>query len=180
MVWKVLFPKLHRKCHEKVKAFGGKKKKNFEIQACFILVNTLCELLGVHYMNYYFFMHPRIDSYLGYFHFLALVTSPAPTIPVHVCFWVPVSNSGCSVSGSGVAGSWEAGPSEQSPQYSAARYIILPSHHQWMRVPTSPLPCPCALLPIIYFILFHPLDIFKDVPVPRSELTRIQHFSEKH
>ena len=92
-------------------------------------------------MYHNFLIHLSADGHLGYFHVLAIVNSAAMNVGVHVSFSILVFLV-CMPS-SGTTGSYGSSISSflrnlHTDFYNG--YASLHSHHQYKRVPFSPLP----------------------------------------
>ena len=60
------------------------------LQNGIILFFFMSEWYSIVYMYHIFFIHSSVDGYLGCFHVLAVVTSAAMNVEVHVSFWIIV------------------------------------------------------------------------------------------
>ena len=66
----------------------------------------MAEYYSIVCMYHIFFIHPSVDGNLDCFHVLAIVTTAAMNIGVHVSFWIMVFSG--YMPRSGIAGSYDS------------------------------------------------------------------------
>ena len=101
---------------------------------------------------YCVFTHSSLDGHLGRLQVLAVVSSAAENIRVHVSFWIIVLSR--YIPRRGIAGSYGSSMfsfSEEPPYFSHSDYTHLHSHQQCRRVSLSPHPLQHLLF--VYFLM---------------------------